>query len=126
MPAIRVKHAEGRLASVAQLAAVFDECVGPAQLEALTRSIYHASWRLVITLGIAHECVADVLPMAKDTLKSLTLELLMVGCAAGTIRNIWSSIEDRHRRFGHPSRCGVGTFNASSKRFQRSGAHLRG
>jgi hypothetical protein len=47
MPAIRVKHAAGRLASIAQLAAVFDECVGPAQLEASTRNNYHASWRLV-------------------------------------------------------------------------------
>ena len=24
----------------------------------------------------------------------------MVGCSAGTINNLWSSIEDRHRRFG--------------------------
>jgi hypothetical protein len=46
--------------------------------------------------------VADVLPMAKDTLKALTLELPMAGCATGTIRNVWSSIEERHRRFGHP------------------------
>ena len=26
----------------------------------------------------------------------------MVECAAGTIKNIWSRIEDRHRRFGYP------------------------
>ncbi len=102
VPAVRVKRAAGRLASVAQLAAVFKECVGPAQLEASTRSNYHASWRLVITWGIAHGCVADVLPMVKDTLKALTLELLMTGCATGTIRNVWSSVEERHRRFGYP------------------------
>ncbi len=30
MPAVRVKHAAGRLASVAQLSAIFEECVGPA------------------------------------------------------------------------------------------------
>jgi hypothetical protein len=102
MPAVRVKRAAGRLASVEQLSAIFEECVGPAQLEASTRSNYHAFWRLVITWGIAHECVTDVLPMAKGTLKALTLELLMAGCATGTIRNVWSSIEERHRRFGYP------------------------
>jgi hypothetical protein len=102
MPAVHVKHAAGRLASVAQLAAIFEECVGPAELEASTRASYHASWRLVVTWGIAHECVAGVLPMTKDTLKALTLELLMAGCASGTIGNVWSSIEERHRRFGHP------------------------
>ena len=102
LPAIRVKQARGRLPSVAQLAAVFDECVGPAKLEASTRKGYQAAWRLVITWGIAHECVGDLLPMALSTLKALTQELLMVGCAAGTIKNIWSGIEDRHRRFGHP------------------------
>ena len=102
MPAVRVKHAAGRLASVAQLSAIFEECVGPAELEASTRTNYHASWRLVVTWGIAHECVAGVLPMTKDTLKALTLELLMAGCASGTIGSVWSSIEERHRRFGHP------------------------
>ena len=25
----------------------------------------------------------------------------MVGCAAGTTKNVWCSISDRHRRFGH-------------------------
>jgi hypothetical protein len=44
--------------------------------------------------------VDKLLPMSKDTLKALTQELLMVGVSAGTIKNMWSSIEDRHRRFG--------------------------
>ena len=39
--------------------------------------------------------------MSKTVIKALSQELLMVGCSPGTIRNIWSSIEDRHRRFGH-------------------------
>jgi integrase len=39
--------------------------------------------------------------MSQTTLKALTQELLMVGCGAGTIRNVWSAIEDRHRRFGY-------------------------
>ncbi len=126
MPAVRVKRAAGRLASVAQLAAIFEECVGPAQLEASTRSNYHASCRLVITWGIAHWCVADVLPMAKDTLKALTLELLMTGCATGTIRNVWSSIEERHRRFGYPLPLGEpGDFRRLYKQCQRSRERLR-
>jgi hypothetical protein len=39
--------------------------------------------------------------MSKVTLKALTQELLMLGCAAGTIKNVFCSISDRHRRFGH-------------------------
>jgi hypothetical protein len=41
------------------------------------------------------------LPKSKVTLKALTQELLMVGCTAGTIKNVWCRISDRHRRFGH-------------------------
>jgi hypothetical protein len=70
LPAIRVKQARGRLPSVAQLAAVFDECVGPAKLEASTRKGYQAAWRLVLTWGIDHECVGDLLPMTLNTLKA--------------------------------------------------------
>ena len=40
--------------------------------------------------------------MSQDTLKAITQEMLMVGCATGTIRNMWSAIEDRHRRYGYP------------------------
>ncbi len=38
--------------------------------------------------------------MSKDTLKLLPQELLMVGCAAGTIKTVCCSISYRHRRFG--------------------------
>ena len=100
IPAIRFKQPRGRLGSVEQLAAAYKESVGPSQLEASTRRAYQAAWRLVVTWGIAHECVELLMPMTKQTLEALTQELLMVGCAAGTIRNTWSSIEDRHRRFG--------------------------
>jgi hypothetical protein len=48
-----------------------------------------------------------LLPMTQATLKALTLELLMVGCASGTIKNVWCSFEDRHRRFGLPLPLGV-------------------
>jgi hypothetical protein len=51
--------------------------------------------------GIAHRALGQLLPMSRVTLKALTQELLMVGCAAGTIKNVWCSISDRHMRLGH-------------------------
>ena len=102
MPAVRVKHATRRLTSVQQLTAVFDECVGPARLEASTRRSYQASWRAVLTWGIAHECVESLLPMSKTTVAQSRRCPKNCSWLPGTIRNIWSSIEDRHRRFGHP------------------------
>ena len=101
IPAVRIKSGGARLASLEQLTATFDECVGPAKLEASTRQGYQAAWRTVVTWGIAHESVHLLLPMTQATVKALTQELLMVGCAAGTIKTCWCSIEDRHRRFGH-------------------------
>ena len=84
LPAVRVKRARGALATVDELAAVFDQCVGPASLEVSTRRGYQAAWRTVLTWGIAHRALGQLMPMSKVTLKALTQELLMVGCAAGT------------------------------------------
>jgi hypothetical protein len=39
--------------------------------------------------------------MSKVTLKALTQEFPMVGCAAGTIKNVSCNISDRHSRFGY-------------------------
>jgi hypothetical protein len=127
MPAVRINCSAGRLGSVQQLAAVFDGCVGPARLEASTRRGYQASWRAVLTWGIAHECVASLLPRSKTVIKALSQELLTVGCSPGTIRNIWSSIEDRHRRFGQSLPLGgsLGTFGACTRQWLRCAGHLR-
>jgi hypothetical protein len=95
--AIRIRAPPGPL--VGQLEAVFRGCVAPASLEASIRWSSQAQWRAVWTWGIAHGVVADLLPMSKETLTALTQEILMVGCDAGTIKNLWSSIKDRHRRF---------------------------
>jgi hypothetical protein len=107
LPAIRVKRARRALATVEELAAVFDQCVGPASLEASTRHRYQAAWRNVLTWGIAHQllnrpsivetiagALGQLMPMSKVTLKALTQELLKVGCAAGTIKNVWCSVSD--------------------------------
>ena len=61
----------------------------------------------MLSWGIAHDEVKLLLPMSRDTLKAITQELLMVGCSAGSIRNIWSAIEDRHRRFGYAPPLGM-------------------
>jgi hypothetical protein len=121
--AIRIRVPPGQLPTVGQLAAVFRECVAPASLEASTRRGYQAQWRTVLTWGIAHGVVAELLPMSKETLTALTQEMLMVGCAAGTIKNLWSSIEDRHRRFGLAMPLGgVGEF----KRLYKAVAAVKG
>jgi hypothetical protein len=126
LPAIRVKRARGALATVHELAAVFDQCVGPASLEVSTRRGYQAAWRTVLTWGIAHRALGQLLPMSKVTLKALTQELLMVGCAAGTIKNVWCSIADRHRRFGHNAPlAAAGDFKRLYRQLRRSKAHRR-
>ena len=106
-PAVVPHRREGRLSTPAQLAAIFDESIMPAALQQSTRNSYFASWKVVLSWGIAHDEVKLLLPMSRDTLKAITQELLMVGCSAGSIRNIWSAIEDRHRRFGYAPPLGM-------------------
>jgi len=55
--------------------------------------------------------------MTQKTLKAITQEMLMIGCSAGTIRNLWSAIEDRHRLFGYqpPLAMRGGDFSRYSK-----------
>ena len=104
------------LATLKQLSATLDECVGPTELEASKSLGYQAAWRTVVTWGVAHESVHLLLPMTQATVKAPTQELLMVGCAAGTAKTIWSCIEARHKRFGHPLPLGkAGNFNACTK-----------
>ncbi len=100
IPAVKAKRKVSRLSSAVELAAIFDECVMPAQLQQSSRVNYWGSWKTVLTWGVAHEEVKSLLPMTQETLKAITQEMLMVGCAAGTIRNLWAAIEDRHRVFG--------------------------
>ena len=64
--------------------------------------------------------------MSKVILKALTQELLMVGCVAGTIKNVWCSIADRHRRFGHNAPlAAAGDFKHLYRQLRRSKAHRR-
>ena len=107
LPAVRAKGKTGRLSSSRQLADISDECVMPAHPAVGTREGYQSFWKSVITWAIAHDEVGSILPMTQTTLKAITQELMMIGCATGTIRNVWSTIEDRHRRYGYPLPLGM-------------------
>jgi len=106
-PAVKAKRKVSRLSSASELAA----------MQQSTRVNYWGSWKTVLTWGIAHEEVKSLLPMTQETLKAITQEMLMVGCAAGTIRNLWAAIEDRHRVFGYapPLALRGGDFSRFSK-----------
>lgn len=116
-PAVRAKRRAARLSSTEELAAIFDECVLPAQLQQSTRVGYWGSWKTVLSWGIAHDEVRSLLPMSLPVLKAITQEMLMLGSSAGTIRNLWSAIEDRHRFFGYtpPLAAREGDFSRYSK-----------
>jgi hypothetical protein len=116
-PAVQAKRKISRLSSKEELAAIFDECILPAQLQHSTRKGYWSSWKTVLTWGVAHDEVKSLLPMAQDTLKAITQEGLMIGMSAATIRNLWSAIEDRHRMFGYipPLAMRGGDFSRYSK-----------
>ena len=88
----------------------------PARTAVGTREGYQSFWKSVITWAIAHDEVGSILPMTQTTLKAITQELMMIGCATGTIRNVWSAIEDRHRRYGYPLPLGMqGDFSRMSR-----------
>jgi hypothetical protein len=55
--------------------------------------------------------------MGLPVLKAITQEMLMLGSSAGTIRNLWSAIEDRHRFFGYTPQLAAreGDFSRYSK-----------
>ena len=56
---------------------------------------------MVVTWGVSHGDAHLLLPMSLETLKSLTVELLIAGSSVNTIKNVWRAIEDSHRMPGH-------------------------
>ena len=101
VPAVRRQGEErASLFSPAELAAIFDLQIAPAELQVSSRKGYWNSWRQVITFGLAHEIMHKILPMSITELKAFTLELLMSGDSANSIKNAWSAIEHRHRMAG--------------------------
>ena len=55
----------------------------------------------MVTWGVSHGDAHLLLPMSLETLKSLTVELLIAGSSVNTIKNVWRAIEDSHRMPGH-------------------------
>ena len=101
VPAVRRQGEErASLFSPAELAAIFDLQILPAQLRPSSRVSYCSCWRQVITFGLAHGIMHKILPMGLEELKALTLELLMLGASANSIKNVWSAIEYWHRMAG--------------------------
>jgi hypothetical protein len=98
----------------------------PSQLQQSTRINYWGSWKTVLTWGAAHEEVKSLLPMNQETLKAITQEMLMVGCAAGTIRNLWSAIEDRNRIFGYTPPSPLALRGGDFSRFSKAVASVKG
>ena len=100
LPGIARARGRGRF-NAAELSSLFRAAVMPSQLERTSRQGYFASWRTVVTWLLAHDAADQGLPMSKALLEALTMELLLMGSSVGSIRNIWSAIENRHRMFGH-------------------------
>ncbi len=123
-PAVYARRKTSRLSNPADLTAIFNECMEPGQLQPPTRLAYWGSWRTVLTWAVAHDDVKSLLPMSQDALKAITQEALMVGLSAGTVRNLWSAIENLHRFFGYEATLAmhVGDFT----RFSEAEASTKG
>jgi hypothetical protein len=100
-PAVYARRMTSRSSDPADLTAIFNECMEPGQFQPPTRLAYWGSWRTVLTWAVADGDVKSLFKVSQDTLKAITQEALMVGMSAGTIRNLWSAIENRHRLFGY-------------------------
>ena len=88
------------LFSAAELRSLFTEQIMPSQLEASSRKGYWGSWQLVLSWGMAHGIMDRLLPMALDNLEALIMELMILGMAANSVKNMMACIQARHRMFG--------------------------
>ncbi len=87
-------------ATVAALAAAFDEHLAPACRQPRTRADYWRAWRLVVTWAVARQAVLDILPMPLDTLKALlTWDMVCFAVPSSQIELVWKSVQARHRQF---------------------------
>ena len=98
-----VVHALGgpRLnASVAELAAAFNEHVMPSGSGPGTRKNNWHYWSCVVTWAIVRKCLREILPMSHATLQALTWDLISFATSHSTIRSVWSAVQARHKLFG--------------------------
>ena len=87
-------------ASLASLAAAFDQHLAPACRQPNTRYDHWRSWCLVLTWAVARRCLHRLLPMDSETIKALTWDLASFCAPSSRIQAVWASIQARHRRFG--------------------------
>jgi hypothetical protein len=87
-------------ASVAELAAAFDQHVLPSRAKPGTRKSNWHYWSCVITWAIVRKVSRDLLPMHRDTLKALSMDLILFATSHSTIRAVWAAVNARHRLFG--------------------------
>ena len=87
-------------ASLASLAAAFDQHLAPARRQPRTRLEHWRAWSLVLTWAIARRCLPRVLPMDQETIKALTWDLVSFCVTSSRIEAVWAAIQARHRRFG--------------------------
>ena len=101
MPGVsRPIGAPGGIFSAGELAAIFNSQILPAKLEHSSRKSYWGTWKQVLTWGLAHGLMDKLLPMDLEDMKAMIMEMMMVGLAAGSIKNVMSCVESRHRQFG--------------------------
>jgi hypothetical protein len=82
---------------VTEQRALFYEQILPAQLESSSRTSYWGTWQLVLSLGLAHGIMDQLLPMSLANLEALIMELMILGMAANSIKNMMACIQSRHR-----------------------------
>ena len=97
MPGVRRAGSEGgAMLSLSELSHIFATAVAPSALAPASRAGYHNCWRQVVTFGLAHECLDQILPMSDEVLRALTVDLLLAGVSANSIKNVWSAVQHRH------------------------------
>ena len=87
-------------ASLASLAAAFDQHLAPARRQPSTRLEHWRAWSLVLTWAVARRCLHRLLPMDLETMKALTWDLVSFCTPSSRIEAVWGAVQARHRRFG--------------------------
>lgn len=85
--------------SVRYLSTVFTSQVLISSIGPRTRIKLWRCWRGIHTWSIARHCLHQLLPMHKDVLRALLMDLVALHCSFSTIKGYLDSIQFRHRRY---------------------------
>ena len=86
-----------RRSSVRTLSSLFASHVLPSAANADTRRKHWRCWRGVLTWAVARHCPSRILPMEREVLHGLLMDLLSLGCGISTIKGYLDCIQARHR-----------------------------